>query len=272
MRLSKFALVLFEFFATIKILAENPHQKQMKYKLTKNEFDALGDDAKKEYILDGETAILKLEGDDAPTPEVIQKLKDKHKIAEDHRKNAETKLKEADDRAVKLQKDLNNAGGNKEEIQKIKDAHSKELEKIRDEREKEVTKMKADRDNLLISETAEKIANEYFTIPSLLTPQIAGRLSVEEVNGQPVVRVKNADGTPSVASLDDLKKEFVDNKEFSKIIKTNVGSGGGASHVPGSGGAATTKKLSEMTASEEAQFEREHPDEYAAAVEAEQNA
>ena len=88
---------------------------------------------------------------------------------------------------------------------------------------------------------------------------------VEEVNGVPVVRVQNADGTPSTAALANLQKEFLDNKEFSSIIKAKAGSGGGA--IPGQGGGATTKTLKEMTASEEATFERENPEAYATALE-----
>ena len=236
----------------------------MKYKLTKAEFEALTEDTRKEYTLDGETAVLILEGDDAPTAEKIATLEKKREIEAEHRKNAETKLKEADDRAAKLQKDLESAGGNKEEIEKIKSAHAAEIEKLRNEREQEAAKVKADRNAALIREEATKFASDHFTIPGVMAEQIAKRLSVEEVGGVPVVRVVNADGSPSVASLADLQKEFLDNREFSSIIKAKAGSGGGA--TPGQGGGATRKSLAEMTATEEAAFERENPEAYAAAL------
>lgn len=240
----------------------------MKYTLTKAEFGTLSDDLKKEYSLDGETATLKIEGDDAPTAEKLATAERKREIEAEHRKNAEAKLKEADDRAAKLQKDLENAGGNKEEIQKIKDAHAAEIQKLREEREKESAEVKAARDAALIKEEAAKFASNHFVEApygsGFVAAEMAKRLVVEEVGGVPVVRVQNADGTPSTASLADLQKEFLDKKEFSPIIKANVGSGGGA--IPGVGGGATQKKLSEMTATEEAAFERENPEAYAAAL------
>tara|TARA_R110000803_G_scaffold19510_7_gene50997 strand:+ start:650 stop:1369 length:720 start_codon:yes stop_codon:yes gene_type:complete len=237
----------------------------MKYKLTKVEFEALSEDVSKEYILEGDSAVLNIEGDDAPTAEKIATLEKKRGIEAEHRKTAETKVKEADDRAAKLQKDLENAGGNKDAIEKLKTEHATALETMREERANESAKVVADRNAAMIREEATKFSNDHFTIPGLISEQVARRLVVEEVNGVPVVRVQNADGTPSTAALADLQKEFLDNKEFSSIIKAKAGSGGGA--TPGQGGGATTKSLKDMTASEEATFERENPEAYATALE-----
>ena len=238
----------------------------MKYKLTQAEFDALEANAQKEYTLSGDSAVLKIEGEDAPTMERIEKLEAKRGIEAEHRKTAETKLKDSEDRAAKLQKDLEGAGGNKEEIEKLRTQHGIELEKLREERAAETAKTIADRNVSIVREEAEKFANGHFTIPSLITDQFAKRLSIEDVNGTPVVRVINPDGTPSTAALGDLQKEFLDNKELSTIIKGKAGSGGGA--TPHQSGGATTKTLSEMNATEEAAFEKEDPSGYAAAVEA----
>lgn len=242
----------------------------MKYKLTKDEFNALPGDLKKEYTLDGDSAVLKLEGDDVPTAEKIAALEKKREIEAEHRKTAETKVKEADARAAKLQKDLEAAGGSKEAIEKIKADHAAEIEKLRTEREQEAAKVKADRDAALIKEEATKFATANFVEApygsTFIAAEVAKRMTVEEVNGVPVVRVQNADGTPSTAALADLHKEFLDNKEFSPIIMAKAGSGGGA--IPGQGGGATSKSLSEMSATEEAAFEKEDPEAYAAAVQA----
>tara|TARA_R110000772_G_scaffold268565_2_gene396222 strand:- start:6759 stop:7490 length:732 start_codon:yes stop_codon:yes gene_type:complete len=240
----------------------------MKYKLTKAEFEALTEEARTEYTLDGETAVLILEGDDAPTAEKIATLEKKREIEAEHRKNAETKLKEADDRAAKHQKDFESAGGNKEAIEKLRTDHAAEIEKLRTERETESAKVRGDRDAALIKEESSKFASGHFVEApygsTFIASEMAKRLVVEEVNGSPVVRVQNADGTPSTAALADLQKEFLDNKDFSPIIKAKAGSGGGA--IPGQGGGATKKSLSEMSATEEAAFERENPDAYAAAI------
>lgn len=242
----------------------------MKYKLTKTEFEALPEDARKEYTLDGDSAILNIEGDDAPTQAKIDALEKKRGIEAEHRKNAETKVKDAEDRATKLQADLESAGGNKDAIEKLKTEHSKELEAMREERKTQDAKVKSDRDAGLIKDAAVEFATKNFVNApygaTFIAAEMAKRLSVEEVNGSPVVRVVNADGTPSTAALGDLQKEFLDNKEFSPIILGKAGSGGGA--TPGNGGGATTKSLSEMNATEEAAFEKEDPSAYAAAVQA----
>ena len=241
----------------------------MKYKLTKAEFEALTDEAQAEYTLEGDAATLKIEGDDAPTMERIEKLEQKRKIEAEHTKKAELKLKDADERAAKLQKDLENAGDNKGEIAKIKEAHATELEGMRKERAEESAKVKANQHGAMIRDEASSFAAKNFVDApygaEFIASQISKRLSVEEVDGVPVVRVVNADGTPSTAAIADLHKEFLDNTEFSPIIKAKAGSGGGATNS-GQGGGATSKKISEMTATEEAAMERDHPEQYAAAL------
>lgn len=239
----------------------------MKYSLTKEEFDALSEDLQKEYTLDGENATLKIEGEGAPTAEEVTRLKEKQLIADKHRKEAEKARDDAEKREEKLKKDLEGASG-KEEIAKIREEHQKELDKIRADREAEQVAAKESRNVSLKKETSEAFANEHFTIPGLMVDQFAKRLSIEEIDGSPVVRVLDAEGKASALSLDELKKEFLDNKDYSSIIKANAGSGGGANNS-GGGGGAPQKKIAEMTATEEAAFERDDPDGYAAALEAE---
>ena len=241
----------------------------MKYTINEEGFKALDESMQKEYTLKDGVATLNIEGDDAPTQAKIDALEKKREIEVEHRKTAEGRVKDADARAAKLQKDLEAAGGSKEAIDKIKADHATEIEKLRTEREQEATKVKVDRDAALIKEQATKFATENFVDApygaTFIAAEIAKRMTVEEVNGTPVVRVQNLDGTPSTAALADLHKEFLDNKDFSPIIEAKAGSGGGA--IPGQGGGATIKKFSEMTATEEAAFERENPEAYAAAIE-----
>ena len=234
----------------------------MKYKLTKAEFEALTEDQQKEYTLTGEDAVLKIEGDGAPTLEAVTRAEDKLRIEKDHRKNAETARDAAEAASEKLRTDLEKADG-KGDREKLIATHKAEIEEIRAERVAEQTAAKAKDSAAMIKEVSEKFANDHFTTPSLLASPFGDRLSVEEIEGTQVIRVKGADGKASALSLDELKKEFLDNKEFSAIIKANPGSGGGA--LPGGGGGASLKKLSEMTATEEAEFERTDPAGYTAA-------
>jgi hypothetical protein len=240
-------------------------QKKMKYRLTKGEYEALTPEQQALYTLTGEEAILTVDG--LPDVGGIQKKLD---IEKEHRKTAEKRLQETEARESKLKDDLANAGGNKAEIERLKAEHTAEIEKLRKEREAEQTKSKEERNRILVAEEATKFSNLHFIDSPFGNGFIKGeysrRLKVEEVDGQPVIRVCNADGSPSTASLGDLQKEFLDNAAYKPIIKTKVGGGGGA--VPGLGGGATSKKLSEMTASEEAAFERDFPEQYTAALKA----
>lgn len=236
----------------------------MKYKITKAVFDALSDEAKKEYTLDGETAVLKIEGEGAPTAEALTRAEDKLRIEKEHRHNAESARDKAEVREEKLKKDLEGASG-KEKIAEINAAHQKELDKIRDDRATEQAAAKEARDAGLKKETAEAFANDHFTIPGLMVDQFAKRLSVEEVDGNPVVRVLGTDGKASAMSLDEVKKEFLDNKDYSTIIKANAGSGGGADNS-GGGGGASQKTIAEMTPKEEGEFEKSNPEGYKAAL------
>jgi len=238
----------------------------MKWKLTKDEFEKLDDAVKAEYTLDGDAATLKIDGEGAPTVEAIDRANEKLRIEKEHRVKAEKARDAAESASEKLKVDLDKASG-KDEIAKIKADHQAELEKIRKDREAEQTAARDARHAALKKEAAEGFANEHFTIPGLMIGPFANRLSVEEVDGESVVRVLSADGKASAMSLAELQREFLDNAEYATIIKKKTGSGGGA--APGGGGGATSKKLSEMTATEEAKFEREDPEGYKVAVAAE---
>ena len=235
----------------------------MQYKITKKTFEALEEDARKEYILDGDEAILKIEGEGAPTLAAMAELEKKRQLEIEHRKAAEKKVKEADDRAAQLQKDLESAGNNKEEIAKLTKRHQEELDSLRKEREEHDAKVKGQRDAAMIKEAAEKLSDR-FTTPGLISNEIAKRLVVEEKDGEAVVRVLTTEGKASATSLAELQKEFLDNPDYKSIVKAKVGSGGGASQSQGGG--ATDKPFKEMTATEQAIFANEHPEEYAAAV------
>ena len=231
----------------------------MQYQIDKGTFEKLSEDMQKEYILEGETATLKIEGENAPTMEALNKANEKHRIAEEHRKKAEKARDDAEAASEKLREDLDKASG-KDEIARIKQEHAEALENIRKEREAEKAEAVEKNNAAMIRDTATKIANEHFTIPGLMADQIAKRLSVEVVNGESVVRPLGADGKASMMSVNELKQEFLENPEFASIIKANAGSGGGAN--PSGGGGAVQKNLSDMTATEEAQFARKNPEAY----------
>lgn len=97
----------------------------------------------------------------------------------------------------------------------------------------------------------------------LLLPHITKRLTAEIKDGKAVTRILGPDGEVSALTVDELKKEVLSSGKFSAVIVASKGSGsGGAGQRKGAGGSPTTKKLSEMTATEEAKFANENPVEY----------
>lgn len=231
----------------------------MQFKISKEEFSNLSEDIQKEYTLDGDNAVLKIEGEGAPTLAALNTAQKKFRIEQEHRQNAEKARDAAEQSAVKLREDLKNASG-KDEIEKIRAQHEEAMNKINEEREAEKLEIKKERHSKMVAEKAKEISNR-FKKPFLIEPLIAKELTVEDVNGQDVLRVLDENGSPSILSVNDLEKKWLDKKELSDMIIENVGSGGGA--APGAGGGAPgSKSLDEMSGTEEARFANENPEKY----------
>lgn len=232
----------------------------LKRKLTAAEWQALSEDVKKEYKPEGSDYVLDLE-DTAFDTLKAEKAAEKAK-----REKAEKDLQDLKDAAAEKERkeaeDKAKASGDVAALEKSwKDKAEREVEA---EREKTKAADNALRVALVDTE-ATKIAHEICTVPDLIVDKIKSRMKVEITDGVPVVRVLSADGKPSALSVADLKKEFLDNPAYKAIIKGSNASGGGAGGG-GQGGGASQKKLSEMTATEEAKFANEHPEEYAKLV------
>tara|TARA_R110000796_G_scaffold17656_2_gene54205 strand:- start:19784 stop:20521 length:738 start_codon:yes stop_codon:yes gene_type:complete len=242
----------------------------MEQTLTTAQFEALPEAFKAEYTQNADvgTATLKIENDKRDLPKKLS-------IAEEHLKNAQAsaaatkteleKVKsERDATEADFKKQLDGASG-KEQLEALKIKYDKQLEEVKAEREAEKVATLATRKAALIKATADEFANEAAVVPDLFSPEFAKRLSVEIVDGTEVIRTVDADGKASSHSLQELKQEFLDNEKLAPILKAKIGSGSGAASSPGSG-AAPSKSLKEMTATEEAEFEANHPEKHAAAV------
>lgn len=223
----------------------------MKYILTKEEFEKLPEAMQGEYTLTDDTATLTLEGHEDAFVE-----RGKWQESEKHRKNAEAKQLEVEKRETQLLKDIEGAKGNEKKVQELRESHEKEVARIREENEAALKEIKAGQHKAMIDAEATKFANQHFTVPSLVKDAIAKRLTVEEIDGQPVIRALEADGKASSKSLDQVQKEFLDNKEFSSIIKASQASGGGANPTEGGKGGGAAKQVTRTQFEEMPQSER----------------
>lgn len=104
------------------------------------------------------------------------------------------------------------------------------------------------RDNAAIKMAAEMASG---TNAELLSEFIGRRLDIGEDNKLVVL---SEDGNPTVATLADLKKEFVASGRFDSLIDATKASGGGAAKPSTGGAGAGNKKLSDMTRSEKIEY------------------
>lgn len=243
----------------------------LKSKITdKAEFDKLSDAVKAEYK--EENGVWLLDTDDAAE---LRAAKDRETQA---RKDAE-----AERDRLKGEKDE----AERNRLQAIKDADEEKARKNGDiaaletswkeKRDIDVSNERKRGDKLdallrasLIDGAAEKMAAEVSTAPTLLSPVIKARLSVDLDGDKAVLRVLGKDGKISAMSLDDLKAEVVANSEYAGIIRGTDANGGGAHKFKPAGGAS--KKFSELTEAERIEFHRIDPTGFKAASAAQGNA
>lgn len=221
----------------------------MKYILTPEEHEALDDSIKGEYTEQDGAFVLTLEGHEEALVPASKKA-----IAEQHRKLAETKLKEAETREADLMKQIQNlekSGGKdmQAKLEELRSSHEKAIADLEQKYAEEAKTAKAMQHKQLISGEADKFAREHFTTPSLIAKAMAERMTVEEVEGEPVIRVLEADGKASVKSFSELQKEFLANPEFKGIVKASQGGGGGAKPKPDGSKGGVPKDLNLLKAS-----------------------
>lgn len=203
----------------------------MKHKITKADYEKLNEALKPEYkdSGDGENFVLNLEDVDIGT------LESKRAAADKYRREALDRVKDLETREQELLKKLEGAG--KDDIEKLRVEYQGKIEALRKQHEEHQAAQIAEKKQTMISEAARKFASDNFTIPSAMEMLIKQRLSVEDVNGELVLRALDEQGKPSINSVSEVFKSFLDNKEYSGIIKKDVGSGGGSqgtnNHRPG---------------------------------------
>lgn len=76
----------------------------------------------------------------------------------------------------------------------------------------------------------------------VLLPHISSRLTTEFKDGAATVRVLGKDGKPSAATLDDLRKEIVENQAFAPLLVGSKANGAGAVGGKSGGGVQVVKR------------------------------
>ncbi len=220
----------------------------LKRKIDEKTWDKLSDEMKPLYAKKDDGYVLDLEGsEDDDTGELA-------------RANARLKQEKAEAKAeAKKYKDQLAEGG---ELDAKKRGDIETLEKSwKEKNETQKTEFEGKlsaKDKYIKDSMLDSAAKDIATIaksPALIMPHIKSRLDVDLTGEVPVVRVLDKAGKPSSLTLDELKKEFVANKEFSDIIVASKASGGAAKTSEGNDGNRVpgtpsdgSKKLSELPA------------------------
>lgn len=164
------------------------------------------------------------------------KLDSKKKISELHNASGGDKSEEISTLQAKLDDALNKNG----------EWESKYNGLVEDNRKKTL-----DSEAARIAGTLTKDTNR----AKLLQKEISNRLALEGES----FSVLDENGKPTISSIDELTSSI--KAQYPFLVDGSQASGGGAQG--GSGGAANTKKFSDMNATERARFANEKPEEYA---------
>ena len=201
----------------------------MKKKINKAAFDKLSDELKALYTLVGKDYVLQLEDEDddtPPPPDADAPAGSKLALERKHRKAAEKRANEAEAALEALQGEKETASNS---VATMKAAHDKKVAKLEKERDDAVLMHKNYVGDKLLGDAATEIAGKLTKSPKLLMPHLQARLAVDHDGDEPTIVVLDAKGKKSAATLDDLTKEFRDNKDFAGIVTASQASGGGAS-------------------------------------------
>ena len=203
-----------------------------KWKLTKEEFDALTDEQKAVYKEAGDEYQIQIDGmPDIPDVSGLQKKVDEL-LSE--KKSEQEKRRQAEDAAKKAAEEQARKNGDIESLEK---SWSEKLST----REKELLAQLQEKDTslrtLLVDNVAQSLAAKLAgDSAALIMPHIKSRLAVEEGK----TRVVDAAGQPSALTIDELEKEFRGNQLFAPVIigskATGTGGDGGKDKSHAGGG------------------------------------
>ncbi|MFZ4835880.1 hypothetical protein [Rouxiella sp. Mn2063] len=222
----------------------------IKFKVTKEEFDALTDEQKTLYSESGDGYQLAIDGlpDVSGLSKKVDELLGEKKAEQEKRRTAEEAAKKAAEEQARKSGDIESL---EKSWQEKLTARENELLSTISGHEKRLQ-------TLLVDNVAQSLATKLAGDGAeIITPHIKTRLIVEDGK----TRVIDAEGKPSAATLEDLEKEFRNNKLFAPVVIGSKASGtGGIGSQPFASGGG--KKWSDYSEAERIQLFRENPEEF----------
>lgn len=195
----------------------------LKRKLDKAVWEKLSDEMKPLYKEKDGAYILDLESAASEDDDTGELRRANDRLKQDL-KDAKKALK--DKEALEEEGDVLDAK-KKGDIEKLEKSWQGKVDAVTKEKDAVIEKQSTFIKTTMLDSAAKDVSS-IATSPAILMPHVKSRLTVDLDGDVPTIRVLDKDGKPSAASLDELKKEFVANKDFSTIIVGSKASGGAA--------------------------------------------
>lgn len=189
----------------------------MKKKITAEEYGKLSDVMKAEYISDGDGFKLDLSDDEDTGP--LKRALERSKARTAELESAAEELQREKDELARA-----DALKNKD-VATLQKQWDKDKETAVAAERQRVEKAHAFITKQLGDTVAERMARDLTDSHALMLPHIRSRIGVHMEDGDFRTVVLDANGQPTAASIDDLAKEFRENKSFSAIMRVSKASG-----------------------------------------------
>lgn len=210
----------------------------MALKSVLDSIEGLPDDVKKEYKKEGDKYVLDVDGiDNHPGVGALKNsmtnAKSERTTAQNEARAAKEALQAANDQLDEMRRGAIPKG----DVTALENSWKTKMDTAVAERDGKITKLTAAVDKNVRQAAASALAAELFVNPALGLPHVLPRLTVTEDGEDFVVKVLGPDGKPSASTMDDFKKELLQNKDLAPILRGTRASGGGANGGAGGGGA-----------------------------------
>lgn len=227
---------------------------KLKRKISQSELEQLTKEVQELYTKVGDEFVLDL--DDTAFETLKAEKASLKKELDDYKAEEEERIRKAEERAKKKAEEAYEKAKGDKDVEAIEKSWTEKYSKLETQFKDLEEKHNGYVTKSLVDSAVTSMANEISTHPNLISPHIRSRLGVDLTGDSPKLVVLDENGQRSALTVDELKKSFVDNKEFSAIIKATSANGGAKAGASSPSGTPTgeTKRLGEMSDLELAQI------------------
>tara|TARA_R110000765_G_scaffold151328_4_gene253950 strand:- start:76 stop:822 length:747 start_codon:yes stop_codon:yes gene_type:complete len=172
------------------------------------------------------------------TKAAFNEIQERMKALEDERK-AEKDAAEAERQRIEME-----SHRKKGDFEALEKSWQEKNAKISEDFQSQLDQRNSIIGNLTVGQAAQSLASKLAGEDAhLILPALKQRLRSEINDGRASTRVLDTAGNPSALTLDELRTEFYNDKQYSRIIVGSNGSGGGADGSNAKGGGSSQKTI-----------------------------